>query len=328
MLDRPWICSLVAAVSIVVAAPSAISGGDHHMTVLPDTSTNRHISRVAHGSAHGSAHDDSRDGGNAPTTRVVEIVGVDYAFKSPTTLPAGRTMFRFRNAGKVPHELNISLLRKGATVEQFVNSVNAGTPSATYREAPVGVLLAAPGRIGGANLVTDLLPGRTYVLICMDQNTPKSKPHFTMGMYSRLDVTARPSPSVPLANVDTIVGTEYAFQYPRTLAPGRHRIAFVNAGTVRHEVVMLLLKPGITLQHLIDVQKAGGNVDPLIEDAIGVLHSPAGTSPLGLLDIDMRPGRDYTIICTLTSDDKSPPHLMLGMQGSIHVTDARTRSGG
>jgi S-formylglutathione hydrolase len=252
----------------------------------------------------------------------VEIVGLDYAFRVPTNIPAGQTTFHFRNDGKVAHELSISLLKNDATVQQFMDARLGNAPGNAYREATVGVLLAAPGHRASAGLVTDLLPGRTYVLICINRDNPKAKPHFAMGMVSALTVGSRPAPPVPATHVDTIVASEYAYQYPRTLRAGHHRFAFVNAGKVRHEFVMLQLKHGVTLQQLLDVQKSAGNTDSMIDDAIGVLHSPAGTSTLGLLDVDMLPGRDYTIICTLADDDKSRPHVMLGMQGTIRVTGA------
>jgi hypothetical protein len=131
---------------------------------------------------------------------------------------------------------------------------------------------------------------------------------------------ARPEPA------DTIVATDYAFiRAPRTLAPGHHRFAFANRGSFRHEVNMFVLKPGVTLLQAMDVQKAGGDVDALIESPIGVLHSPAGTAPLGVLEVDMLPGRDYTMVCNFSNDAKSPSHVMLGMLGSIHVTGSRTR---
>ncbi len=274
-----------------------------------------------------------------PPAHVVDIVGLDYAFQAPSTLPAGRTTFRFVNRGKVAHELNVSLLKRGVSVQQFMAAINADTPVAPFRDAPVGVVFARPGERAAAALSTELLPGRTYVVMCIKQDTPKAKLHSAMGMYSAFTVSRAPvvPPVVPTGMspvtikrprpepADTIVATDYAFiRAPRTLAPGHHRFAFANRGSFRHEVNMFVLKPGVTLLRAMDVQKAGGDVDALIESPIGVLHSPAGSAPLGVLEVDMLPGRDYTMICTFSNDAKSPSHAMLGMLGSIHVTGSRT----
>jgi hypothetical protein len=254
-------------------------------------------------------------------TQTIEIVGLDYAFQIPSGMNAGRSSISFVNKGKVAHELNIALLKDGASVREFMNAVQADKPVAEFRDGVVGVLFADPGKRATAQLTTDLLPGRTYVVICINRDNPKAKRHYAMGMYSVFTPTPSASASVPPTRVDTITALDYAFRYPRTVAPGRHTFAFVNAGKVRHEALMLLLKKGVTLQQTLETQKSGGDVDALIENAIGVLHSPAGTAPLGRMDLDMLPGRSYVVICTFSDGDKAPPHVMLGMSGTIEVTD-------
>ena len=77
------------------------------------------------------------------------------------------------------------------------------------------------------------------------------------------------------------------------------------------------------MQHLFDVVTAGGDPDSVIEDAFGVLHSRAGTNPDGPLRVRMLAGRQYVIVCTFADTPKSPPHMALGMIGSIQVKDAR-----
>jgi plastocyanin len=254
-----------------------------------------------------------------PTARDVDVVGLDYAFTLPASLPAGATRFRFRNAGKVAHEVNISLLRPGATVEQFIAARNAGRSLDLYREASVGVLFASPGHSSAGTLATNLLPGRTYVLICIDQDSPTAKPHYQMGMFA--GVTVGPSKAAIPApmRTDTIVGADYAFRYPRTLAPGHHRFAFVNAGTHKHEAFLLRLRDGVTVTRLIQTAQANGDFGSLVADGIGVLVALPGGSPVGYLDVELLPGKDYTLLCTEQDDPKSPPHLMLGMVGTIAV---------
>lgn len=257
-------------------------------------------------------------------SRDVEIVALDYAFNAPATVAAGRTTFRFTNNGKVPHELNVALLKPGITIRQYMDAVNADKPTEPFREGPVGVLFAGPGKRSAAGLSTELLAGRTYAVICIFKDKPGAKAHFALGMFSAITIAPGAAAHTPLTRVDTIAGADYAYvRYPRTVAPGHHSFAFVNEGKQRHEVSMFMLKRGVTLKKALGTDAAGGDMDALIETDLGLLHAPSKTSPLGLLEVDMLPGRDYHIICTFSDDAKSKPHVMLGMLGTIHVRSAR-----
>jgi hypothetical protein len=257
---------------------------------------------------------------NAAAPREVEVVGMDYAFKVPSELPAGRTLFRFRNAGKHRHEFNIALLKPGVTVQQFIAAANASKPVAGMVDGSVGVLFAQPGGRSEPGLSTDLLAGRTYVVRCIFRDTSTAPRHEAMGMYSAIRVTGAKSAATARVPVDTITGMDYAFQYPRTLAPGVHRFAFVNTGKQTHEFAIQLLKRGVTMDQLIKADAKGEDVDALFEKDFGLLFARSGTQPLGWLELELLPGRDYLIECGLADTDKSPPHYKLGMTGAIHVT--------
>jgi hypothetical protein len=252
--------------------------------------------------------------------RDVEIVGLDYAFQVPPTIAAGPTTFRFVNRGKSSHELNISLLKRGASVEKFMEAVRADKPTGEFRDGPLGVLFAEPAKRGAAGLTSNLLAGRTYVIVCIFRDSAKAKQHLAMGMVATFVPTGADVKALVAQRIDTIFANEYAFTYPRSLSPGRHMLAFVNQGKFRHEILLELLKKGVTLQQVLETDKAGGSVGALIDDGLGVLHSPAGTAPLGRLEVDLLPGREYTIVCTFSNDEKSPPHAQLGMFGSIRVS--------
>ena len=158
-------------------------------------------------------------------------------------------------------------------------------------------------------------------MICVNRDSAKAPRHFEMGMYSVMRVTEpgffKDQEDAP---AEKIVATDYAFTYPRTLAPHHYSFAFQNDGKVRHELNMALLKSGATLQQLLAIEKAGGNSDSLFEAGVGVLQAQPGKAPLGRLEVDMLPGREYMIVCLFANDDKSPPHYKLGMYGSIRVT--------
>lgn len=251
----------------------------------------------------------------------VEIVATDYAFQAPATLPAGRTTFTFVNHGKVRHELNISRLKQGMSIDTLLKLVRADQTVRDVTEGHVGVLFADSGGRSDAGLTVELTPGETYAVICIFRDSADAKRHYDLGMYSLIRVEkAQATAASPPSVVDTIVATDYAFQYPRTVAPGVHTFFMRNDGKMRHQLDIVLLKKGVTFQKLREVEKAGGDVEALFDGSFGLLTARGLQNPLGALTIDMLPGREYVIACFFKDDEKSPEHYALGMFGSITTT--------
>lgn len=251
----------------------------------------------------------------------VEIKGFDYALQTPSQLAPGPTTFHFVNNGKVYHEMVIFILKRGVTIDQFVRTAAEQKPLTPLIEAPVGILFARAGKRSTTTLTTELLPGRQYFVWCGLRDTVTAPRHIAMGMYSVINV--RPEGkivSAPAVKADTIVAMDYAFRYPRTLSPGRHTLVFRNEGKVQHEVNIILPKQGVTFEQMFAVRRARGNTRILNDDQLGVLFAAAGESPLGRLDVNLLPGREYRIICVFMDDPQAPPHFTLGMYGSIQVT--------
>jgi hypothetical protein len=258
---------------------------------------------------------------NAPPTREVEVIAGDYAFELPRELPAGRTAFRVRNTGKVSHQFHLLLLKPGSTIEQYVQLRRESKSAAALVEGPVGILFVLPGKVTSSSLSTDLLAGRDYAVDCELRDSATAPRHLEMGMYSLIHVKAsKASKALPAVRADTIVGMDYAFRYPQTVSPGRHTIVFRNDGKLRHEVTIALLAKGVTLERFLEVRKARGDVRSLTEEPNGLLYAGAGQEPLGRLEVNLLPGREYRLICTLTDNEKSPRHFELGMYGLIRVT--------
>ena len=253
----------------------------------------------------------------------VEILATDYAFTAPASLPAGRTTFRLTNKGKLRHELNISRVKPGVSIDQFLAAVRADQPVATLIEGPVGVLFAQAGETSQSALSVDLAKGETYAVICIFRDSAAAQRHYDLGMYRTVAVAgAQAVAPLPQLPTDTIIATDYAFQYPRELRPGRHTFVMRNDGKQRHELDFVLLKKGVTLKRLQEVEKSGAGVDSLFDGSFGLLHGRPGQPILGNLVIDMLPDREYVIGCFFKDDPKSPEHYMLGMFGSIRTLDA------
>ena len=116
-----------------------------------------------------------------------------------------------------------------------------------------------------------------------------------------------------------VVANEYAFiAFPATIAAGPTAFSFENRGEVRHEMTIILLKPGLTAKDAVD---AGAAVTGprIAESLVGLLiarkHEKAG----GQLLVDLKSGQRYLVICNLKDMPDALPHSKLGMVTSFDV---------
>jgi hypothetical protein len=86
---------------------------------------------------------------------------------------------------------------------------------------------------------------------------------------------------------------------------------------------MALLRPGVTLAQVLDVVKAGGSPDSLLDGIVGILIAKPGVTALGSLTIDLMPGRTYALFCNFQDAPDKPPHSALGMVASRTVLGAQ-----
>ena len=123
--------------------------------------------------------------GFSPTTliaqnpRAVTVVGLDYAFQAPDTLPAGPVTLSFINRGIVRHELILYRLNEGRGAGEFLRS---NQEERQKMGRPLGIIFADSGQPAGAQLTADLTRGRSYVLLCVIRDAPDKPPHMALGM--------------------------------------------------------------------------------------------------------------------------------------------------
>jgi hypothetical protein len=127
-----------------------------------------------------------------------------------------------------------------------------------------------------------------------------------------------------------VVGLDYAFRAPAELPPGRTVFRFINHGKVRHEMNIVLLAPGVTVDQLNAVPdpdkprdaEALASLSRMIEATVGVLFARPGERGPATLVTDLRPGRTYAIRCVARDSAMAPPHFTQGMYAVLHVTTA------
>ena len=123
----------------------------------------------------------------APARRVVVEVG-DYAFQVADTLAAGEVDFLMRNSGKQRHEMAISRLKAGTTPAFFFGEYLKGNDVDSLYDDDGAILTAYGGDRNDFAIRVDLLPGRSYVLLCEFSDTPEAPVHAKMGMFKGIVV--------------------------------------------------------------------------------------------------------------------------------------------
>jgi hypothetical protein len=263
-----------------------------------------------------------------PVGSIYDITATDYAFQAPATVPAGRVAFRLVNKGKVAHELNIAQLKPGVSIDDYLKTIRKNESVRPLIAGPVGVAFARAGEASDALITTEVKEGMTLSVICIFRDSAGAERHYNMGMYTTVKGGAAVANApVPQPATDTIIATDYAFQYPRDLVAGRHTFVFRNDGKMRHEINIDRLAPGVTLAMLQAAEKAGQDVGPMLDRGIGVLHVYGGESPKGELSFEIEPGREYLIGCYFKDNDKAPEHYSLGMFGSMRGIPKPTATG-
>jgi hypothetical protein len=118
----------------------------------------------------------------------------------------------------------------------------------------------------------------------------------------------------------TVIGNDYTFvQFPATIAAGPTLFSFENRGKVKHEMSVLLLKPGFTMQQVMEMPPAAPSSRAVAERIIGVLLARVGESSGGQLLADLRPGQRYLVICTLKDPPDTRRHADMGMVATFDV---------
>jgi len=115
----------------------------------------------------------------------------------------------------------------------------------------------------------------------------------------------------------TVVGTDYAFGVPPTITHGLTAFSFENRGRVRHEINLLWLKPGVTLDSVLRADP--GPSRRALADGGGVLFAEPGERSAYRLLVDLVAGRTYLLICNFRDAPDKPQHIELGMFASFQV---------
>jgi uncharacterized cupredoxin-like copper-binding protein len=243
----------------------------------------------------------------------VQIVANDYAFEAPAKIPAGLTTLQLTNQGKELHHAQLVKFEQGKTVKDLAQALKNPGPPPEWLRFVGGPNAVVPGK--QANATSVLEPGH-YAFLCVIFG-PDMVLHAAKGMVRELEVTG-PAPTaaaLPPADV-TIRLVDYAFEPSGPITPGRRTILVENAGPQPHELALVRLAPGKTVEDFGHWAEGGLKGAPPAEPIGGVVFLDKGAS--GTFTVDLQPGT-YGLICFVPDAKDGKPHLAHGMLKEIKV---------
>jgi hypothetical protein len=246
---------------------------------------------------------------------VVTFTADEHGFRGPETVPAGLTTIRLANRGTRLHHVQLVRLEQGKTVEDLVRAMSGKEAMPSWATPEGGPNAAEPGDTVSA--IQTLVPG-SYAMLCLIPGTD-GRPHFLDGMSRALQVTGHASRSAEPAADATVTLADYAFRPGATLAPGHRTIRVENAGPQVHELVLVRLEPGRSVQDLLDWAGGGFRTAPPAHFIGGIVGLAPGGHALFTADLE---AGDYAYLCFLPDAHDGQPHVAHGMMLQFHVGGA------
>jgi hypothetical protein len=277
-----------------------------------------------------SAKDETPSQHLTAAPNVVSLTATEYAIEAPDTLPAGWTTFRLANRGHEVHYGHMVRLDSGKTVPELVDAY--ATAIRTSGPRPTWVTrFGGPGGAlpGDSSSVTQYLEPGSYVWICPVEDNAGT-PHFSKGEFKPFVVRAADGVVTDRGagpKADAVVRLmDYSFAVD-SLVPGRHTIRVENAGREPHDLVMMKLAPGATVEDIVNalnperarradqVGKPPPPLESLMTGAGGIAAIAPGME--SFFEANLSPG-EYMLACMATAPD-GRSHIEHGMVKQIRI---------
>lgn len=269
-----------------------------------------------------------------PTTAAphqVALSATEFALQAPDTVPAGWVTFRMTNEGQAIHYGHIVQLDSGRTqrdlLDGYLQAIRSSGARPTWVKRAGGPGGTAPG--GTSNVTQYLEPGQ-YYWICPVEDE-QGNPHFAKGEVKPFVVagdgaSAAARAAAPKATA-TIRLADHSFAPVEPIAAGRHLVRVENTGAHGHDINMMRLAPGMTIEHVsraLNPERArrpGERDDPpppverlgTLVGGIAVIASGAEA----FFETELAPG-EYALFCMTTAPD-GKSHIEHGMIRQITV---------
>jgi hypothetical protein len=272
-------------------------------------------------------------GGDAPRQdaapvppQLVTLNATEYAFQAPDTITAGWVTFRMSNHGQEIHYGHVVRLEGDRNARDLVEAYAEAIRTSGPR--PKWVLrFGGPGGTtpGDSSSVTQYLEPGSYVWICPVEDS-EGNPHFGKGEFKPF-VVAGPAGRAGRPAADIVIRlADFSFQLD-SLPTGRHTVRVENTGVEPHDLAIMKLAPGMTIEDLatmLNPERARrpdqANGPPPSPEPPGTLAGGVAAIAPGMesfFDTEFTPG-DYVLFCMATAPD-GRSHIEHGMIQQIRV---------
>lgn len=142
-------------------------------------------------------------------------------------------------------------------------------------------------------------------------------PHMAKGMMHTFEVTAGEghSHTAPTAGL-TLDMHDFGFDIPEDLEAGTVTMEIINSGEQPHELVLMKLQEGKTLEGVQAWMEAGEQGPPPAGFGGGVQVISGGQSTFVTMDLE---AGNYIAICFVPDPATGQPHFLLGMMDEFSV---------
>lgn len=267
----------------------------------------------------------------AASPQVVLLSATEYVLEAPDTIPAGWTNFRMANNGAEVHYGHMVRLDPGKSVQDLVEAYAEAIRTSGPRPKWV-TRFGGPGGTfpGSTSSVTQYLEPGSYVWICPVEDD-KGHPHFGNGEFKLfvvaatdaavVDPAARPEATMEIRLMD------FSFAHDSVIPAGQHTIRVENVGQEPHDLVMMKLTPGTTVDQLLAAMNPerarrpdqADEAPPPMESLATGIGGIAAIAPgmESFFEANLTVG-DYVLLCMATAPD-GRSHIEHGMVTQFRV---------
>ena len=181
----------------------------------------------------------------AGTANTLDVVALDYSYRISGSPQPGLVAMTFDNKGKYAHEMGVSKLKDGVTLDQIKQALAKGEEAAQPLLADPDAELTTPTNLGPnmKETVAAKLAAGHYVVVCFLPG-PDGMPHVMMGMIGEFTVAGDESDAQPPATEATVQLTDSGITLPVNFKDGG-TFEVKNTGAKVHDFSLARLqKPG------------------------------------------------------------------------------------